>query len=163
MKKSFWPLTIIIIGLFIYNSGTSGVVFDFIKKQSISYKKLNVSTDSFSLNNISDLRIYGNSLQGVGEKNDPLMVFNMPAESQYIKKISLDIFVNEPTVLQLFFRTDKEPNFSEVNSLRTAITEGNNRVIITLPIKHSVKKIQSIRIDPVEGNQEFKISNIIIN
>lgn len=134
-----------------------------VKRETVSYQYIKPQLKDFEIVNVIDANFNNGKLSAEGQNNDPSMILNFPGTQIFINKVSFIIKAEHSTVSQLFFQTIEDNGFNEIHSIRVPIKEGENNLNIKLPLKYAITPIQAIRIDPVEDNQKFTLSNVVIN
>lgn len=97
-----------------------------------------------------DLQVLNQSIKNINLKsvgNDPIINFpllNINANNEYIMNIKIRVSKN--SILQIFYSDNIDNSFSEKNSIKYSLKEGDNNIFILLNYKNMGNQI---RLDPV--------------
>jgi hypothetical protein len=162
LKKITIALTLIVLVIFIFNTGGSKYIISLYNFQNNDFNEQQLDMKNAGILNAADFTVDKNLVEGIGQSEDPSLTFNFD-KGEYIKSLSLNITVTTDDVLQLFFVNQDGQGFNEISSLKYNLIPGDNSVKLKIPISYAAKLMKSIRIDPVQTNNHFSIRNVYIN
>ncbi|MCL6601794.1 MAG: hypothetical protein K6T94_02885 [Paenibacillus sp.] len=154
-------LFILVTIIFLLNTGISRSIKNWYAYSKINFIEQKLDLAISNSMNIENLKVNKELISGDGKDNDPSVTLNL--NEDYMHSLNLHIKVGEADSLQLFYLNEDDQGFNEIKSLKYSLSPGDNSVELQIPYGDSSKKMTSIRIDPVQTNQHFIISDVYIN